>query len=237
VTRQRGFTLLELLVALGIFVLLAGLAFGALRLGGRVWEAGDRRIEASDVMRVGWRFLQRALNGAEALPSLEPGRKGVHFVGTPQSLEFIAEMPGYLGTGGLYLVRLAGEPDPERPGQRRLVLRRILASRYRPDLADDAWQQAVLVPSLEGLQLAYYGSDENGAGGDWQDRWEARSRLPKLVRVGITPAQERPWPLLIAHPRLGQDRKLQEGETAGLEADGGDGARPAGGEAEAGAPP
>ena len=44
---ERGFTLLELLVAITLLGLLMAALFGGLRLGTRVWETADARLDSS----------------------------------------------------------------------------------------------------------------------------------------------------------------------------------------------
>ena len=49
-TGERGFTLLELLISMSLLGLLMLGLFGGLRLGARVWEAGDQ--QSADRIRV-----------------------------------------------------------------------------------------------------------------------------------------------------------------------------------------
>ena len=77
---ERGFTLLELLIAMTLLGLLMLGLFGGLRLGARVWEAGDARAayeaEAGDVP--GFPPLTRALESSlrtlvDGIPATLPG--------------------------------------------------------------------------------------------------------------------------------------------------------------------
>ena len=55
---QRGFTLVEMLVALGIATLLVSLVYGSIRVGQRSARALDRQVEQAEVMRIGWQFKE-----------------------------------------------------------------------------------------------------------------------------------------------------------------------------------
>lgn len=230
---QRGFTLLEMLVAITVFGLLVSMVYGMLRLGSRGWEAGGERIEQADAMRVGWTFLHRALSNARDVKSLQEDSEGLHFRGGEDSLEFVADMPAYLGTGGLHVVSLAVEDADLRPGEegpdRRLALHRIPLLDYDQEGFEEKLQSAVLVDQLESLQIDYFGAlqdDDARArdeGAEWHREWIESATLPVLVRIRVQPYGRDPWPILIAHPQLGRDRKA-EGESDGLsEGVGGDG--------------
>ena len=77
--RIRGFTLLEMLLAISLLTLLAGLAYGTLRIGVRGWEAADAQADREDALRVGWPFLHQTLEGAR--PDLDPTSNTIRFDG------------------------------------------------------------------------------------------------------------------------------------------------------------
>ena len=47
-----GFTLLELLISLTIIGLILVIVFGALRIGARAWEKGERDVETHQIQRI-----------------------------------------------------------------------------------------------------------------------------------------------------------------------------------------
>ena len=212
--RARGFTLLEMLVAISVMTLLVSLVYGMLRMGSRSWESSAARIEATETMRIGWTFVQRALNNARAVPIKIPDAEGLHFIGDNDALEFVTDLPAYLGTGGLHAVGLGLEDEPD--GQfKQLILYRIPLGDYQAttdnDSDPDLLQRAILAEGVEDMMIAYYGvdrtEDSDNEQAMWTSRWQAQPTLPILVKLVVSLADGDTWPLLIAHPQLGSGRQ------------------------------
>lgn len=214
--RQSGFTLLEMLVAVTVLSVLAALVYGMLRIGVRSWEAGSERIAASDLTRIGWQYVHASLAASAAPPSRLPDDPGVHFMGAADSLEFVSELPAWLGGGGLHALRLSlVEGAGVRRDRLELEARPMIAY-DDPDLEPAGLSRAVLAENVERLDFAYFGVDERGGEPEWLDNWSGRGSLPLLVRMEVELADGSAWPVLIAHPRLGQDRQFVAAEDGGV---------------------
>lgn len=204
---QQGFTLLELLVAITLLGLLMAALLGGLRLGARVWETGEARLDANARVQVVQEFLRQRL--AEALPLevvmlAEDGRLGFAFRGTSEEVRFAGALPEQLGAG-VYLMQLtlaAGGDDGER---RDLVLR------WQPlDPADERPEdpaepeERVLLAGVEALELAYFGALDPREAPAWWPEWTQQDAFPGLLRVQLRfpPDDLRRWPELIVHPMV-----------------------------------
>jgi general secretion pathway protein J len=210
--RQSGFTLLEMLVAVTVLSVLAVLVYGMLRIGMRSWEAGSERIASSDLTRIGWHYVHASLAAAASPPSRLPDDPGIHFIGSPDSLEFVSELPAWLGGGGLHALRLSLADSPDgRDGRLELEARPMIAY-DDPDLDPAELPRAVLADDVGRLAFAYFGVDARGGGPAWLDTWSGRESLPLLVRMEVELADGSAWPVLVAHPRLGLDRQLAAAE-------------------------
>ena len=199
---SRGFTLVEVLIALTLLALLMLVLTSALRAMGQVEERVEQRIEATDDYRLATGLLDDAL-GRVSARRFSSGRPDgppqiPFFQAAPDSLSWIGIMPARFGLGGRHYLRLALEAG-EGGGQ--LVLR------YAPWTGApgfDAWSQAkgrVLAAPISALALRY----QDPASGLWSSTWPPHgmaandlplSGLPAAVEIQIEgPAPA--WPPLV----------------------------------------
>ena len=204
--RQRGFTLLEILIAMTLLGLLMAMLFGGLRLGTRAWEASD--VRSADLARLEavQGFIRRALTGAYPLLGTgdDDAKRRIAFTGGAEAVAFTALMPAHFGVGGFYTITLAVEDGVD---DRRLVFRRQL---YRSGdegappspPAGDEEQEKVLLEGLSKAGFSYFGAAGKDETPSWRDEWRNQNFLPELVRLSVTFADEGAWPDLVVAPRI-----------------------------------
>jgi general secretion pathway protein J len=198
--RQRGFTLLELLVAITLLGVLMAALFGALRLGARVWETGEDRLDASARVQVVQDFLRQQLGQTVPLTAItdDPRASGAMlFAGEREGLRFVSLLPAHLGGGASLLELALRQPASDEPGD--LVLRMRPLDLTGDRLAPAAMEERVLIAGIESLELAYFGAERPAAVPVWWQEWQDQRSLPSLVRmrVGFPQGDRRRWPELI----------------------------------------
>ncbi len=202
----RGFTLVELLVALTLLGLIAGVLFGSLRLAGRSWEGGEGKVAQVAEMRLTQQFLRNQITAALPRRMLKAVEFPLLFAGTATELRYVAPLPERVVDGGTQFFRLALVQNGDN-GQ--LVLERM---RPDPDIVQvpefvDA-DRTVLADHIADLRFQYFGRDPDAADTDtptWRDRWDDAQRLPILIRIDVRPAKGPAWPSLVAGPRRGPE--------------------------------
>jgi general secretion pathway protein J len=182
VRRARGFTLLEVLIALSIVGMLLTIAFGGLRVAMAAWRQGEDRAEAHQHVRAVAYTLSRALGAAypyRGTRGLSP-EVVVLFAAGEARLEFVtqaAPLP-LQGPVAFTAVTIALDDDDERG----------LVIRQRPLPNRDPFTEGTVVlrdPSVTSLAFKFLNED-----GEWVDTWDGQDAktIPRAVqlRVGAT---------------------------------------------------
>jgi general secretion pathway protein J len=193
--RGRGFTLVEVVVAMAILSLIMLATMTALRTFGKTQQTVTTMTGRVDDIRAVSGFLRDTLQAAVVSSqrggSLSAGPGGgvrvpPYFKGNARSLEWKAPVMFSESHGGIYLVRVAREEG-------QLVLRWLEPSGKPKDRNID-WsgaEQRTLLENVEALEVFYRADVDQ----PWQDNWKEENS-PALVRLTIK-ADGRYWPDLI----------------------------------------
>jgi general secretion pathway protein J len=201
--RDRGFTLIELTVALVLLALIASVLYGSLSLAGDSWNKGEARVQRTNEMRSSEDFLRRTLTSQHPLrfQKVLPD-KPLYFLGTRDSLAYAAALPGRVG-GGMYYFRVSVAGDGDNA---QLTLARVIPDYSATALPSfDGADVSVLAAGIGAVRFGYFGRDPGSADSvapTWRDRWDDPQRLPDLIRVDVTPVSGTPWPTLVVEPRI-----------------------------------
>ena len=99
--RSRGFTLVELLVAIMILTLFMTASMGAVRIASRSWAVGQERSDATEEMRATADFLRRQFAQLPSLTIGEGDEERLAFAADEKRMRFVAPAPQYSHGAGL----------------------------------------------------------------------------------------------------------------------------------------
>ncbi len=196
---DAGFSLLEMIVALAILGLLTMVLAGGLQLGGHLWAAQDRRLQANDATDAVHAALRTMIQDAQPLPLAGLGDRGAaaFMIGEPHSLDFVTELPDGVGRAGYCDVAIVLAADG------RLMMR------WRPHVHDaraaGPIRETELLRRVVALELAYFVPAAADGAAHWASAWTRPGTMPPLVRVRLrfAPGDLRTWSDVVVAPAAG----------------------------------
>jgi len=213
--QTRGFSLVELLLALTLMSMLLALAYGGLRASTRAADKGQAILEDSGRIRMAHQFVRKQLNQMIPLAFMEDEGTGERtvFQGDAKIIRFVAPMPGYLGFGGPQVQELALIAGDEGD---MLVLSHALLQGFEEQnlyLRDPI----MLIEKIDFAEFSYLGLDEAGELTGWTNYWDQPGVLPLSVSLTVefTGDVYINWPLLTASVRI--DPSALQGQSSELE--------------------
>ena len=203
--RSRGFTLIELVVAMTILGTMMLLLYSGLSFGLRSWDAGDAVGRVAADRRIGEAFVRRELGELFPMRWKDSTRLRLAFEGGKDRLRFVSTRPAGIAMGGLALVGIEAQGDARR-GERHLVMRRAV-----PDESADSFdpldqaEATVVIANVDSVSFQYFGAENDFTDPAWQDEWTYQGRIPQMVRVRIVLAGGVPLPEMNIRVMLGEE--------------------------------
>ena len=179
----RGFTLLELLLAMSVLALVAAICYGAFHLGIRAVERGEVAVVSAQRLRVATDVLIRQIKSIVPYRAhnREEDESYPFFYGHGTSMIFVTGN-GLHGGGGLVRVcyYVAGEPPQLRMQESEFFSPNSLG---RVDGCEPNARDSTLLDDFKSLHFEYMMSD--GVDTEWRAEWNGHEEdaIPSAVRV------------------------------------------------------
>jgi prepilin-type N-terminal cleavage/methylation domain-containing protein len=186
-TDEQGFSLVELLVALSISSLIAGLLFGGYSFVSKAWSNAQTSEDNSSEIYAAQTFLRRAFND---IPEMQ---RNTQFVGSTTGVQFTANfaMPGEAVAPTL--VSLVAETCPEG--------RCLVVALAHSDAQTGKAQEFARTPLVRGIDDIAFTYLAGGSEPSWHSAWSTQDGVPMLVRIDVQlPKGKRVWPTLYLVP-------------------------------------
>ncbi len=181
---RRGFTLLELLIALAILAMIAGSVAAGIRLAVGSIERGEAVTRDAARLRAAVGIVERALMSTDPLPIPVGDNTTAYFVGKEKSVRFLtAGAPSAVQGGGLRLIAFF-----ERTGAGGNGIAMATASPFRAEGAE-RWEETekarILIQGGGNLAFSYSAGPTEEGTWEWLPSWDLKEtgRLPAGVRV------------------------------------------------------
>ena len=184
-SRQRGFTLVEVVIALTIVATLLVVMFGSLRVGLAAWQRGDERAEVLDRARSLTQIVTRTLGAAHPYTTSAHGGEAPRllFEGTPDRVAFVTAEPPFPTAAPIAFtaVTLSRDAGPVAG----------LAMRQKPlpneEPFDRGLQPALVDGTVSDVRFRYLRESDRV----WTENWDAveEKALPLAVEITLTIVQ------------------------------------------------
>jgi len=183
----RGFTLVELLVALTIMAVVLGLLTNSMQFSLKTTDAVESSIASAASLHQGQRALKRQLQ--MAVPVRKAGSDDedtLEFAAASKELEFVAPLPGLTTGGGLYRITIRVEDDVRLGGGdgRLLMTYRSFVEESEFSRNVEESPELVLLQGFSDAEFSYLDTHQARAT-DWTTDWRHADRLPDLVRLRV----------------------------------------------------
>ena len=203
--RARGFTLIEMVVALALLGTMMLLMYSGLTFGLRGWDAADTNGRRTADRRIAENFLRREIGETFPMRFKDPMTLKVAFEGKENRLRFVSSRPAGISAFGLSLVGLEIETDDIKR-TRNLVMRRAMPDDEAKDFAPlDKGERTVLFEGVDAVVFEYFGSENDFTDPKWVEAWDFAGRVPQLIRIRIRTADGGSLPEMVVRLMLSEE--------------------------------
>jgi len=196
IIQLRGFTLIEIMIALVLLSMTLLLLFSSLHTANKYWQMGEKTIERNEETRLLSRFIRKRITQAVPMLWIEKGEKRLLFQGRQNELRFVSTLPAHRGGGGLHILTLKVVVTDST---KQLGLNHRLLDPDAAPFSDpvNVKEFIVIVDDIDTISLSYFGKTKNDDEARWFDEWESEAYMPQLVRLQVHFQNENnDWPFI-----------------------------------------
>jgi general secretion pathway protein J len=193
---SRGFTLLELLIALTIVALIVVIIFSALRIGIRAWEKGEKDVDMRQRQRIVLDLIKRQLASTCASDVWGRDQQLASLKGDSKSIDFVSHIPLTPGNRfGLVYVQYAVKKDKEGKKEHLTFYEKSIALPDKKSGAGnpDEGDFSELLPGMKSIVFEYLKDRPGEEASIWQKTWDPAvdKGVPRAVRVTLEENDEK----------------------------------------------
>lgn len=177
---SRGFTLLELMIAIAMTAIIVVIVAGAMRLGIQSVDRGEKRIDALERMRTSLNIIEAQIQSMTGLTYDDNGEKKRYFKAARDSLKFSTDYSIWGGQRGYTVVSYAVETGND--GKQTMKATENIAGM-------DKGTETPLLGSFDKVYFEYYSKGPTDEKGSWTDEWTDDINIPEKVKLHLVSGQ------------------------------------------------
>jgi general secretion pathway protein J len=173
---EKGFTLLELVIAITLVATIILIITGAVRLGYRSVNSGEKKIENLERFRASLMIINAQIQSGAPLTFEENGLKRVYFEGSRDYMRVATNYSIWGGRKGYVLVsyRIRLEENGT-----------VTMYASESTVGTTARRETRLFNGLDRIYFEYFYRDSTEEVGEWVDEWTDDTKTPERVRVWL----------------------------------------------------
>lgn len=194
ILRRDGFTLLELTISIMLIGIIVLILVGAMRLGSRSVESGEKKIEYLERIRTSLNIIDSQIQSLIPLAYEQDGNMKYYFKGEREFMQFSTNYSIWGGQKGYVIVTYKVETDS-------LGKQYLNASENVVGLANN--REVKLFTAFDRIYFEYFYKDPTEEQGSWVEQWKEDAGIPEKVKVHfVEGVRDLTFPLKIRVNRL-----------------------------------
>lgn len=173
---NRGFTLLELLISIVILVIIILIIAGAMRLGFRSVDAGEKKTESLERFRTSLNIINSQIQSLLPITLSEEGTQQSNFTGSRQSMHFSTNYSIWGVQKGY--VEVSYDVSYEDTGKQALYASENI-------MGTEGSKEIKLFDALDEIYFDYFYKDPTEEEGKWVEEWTDTLSLPEKIRLHL----------------------------------------------------
>lgn len=170
----QGFTLLELTISIALIGIIVLIISGALRLGWRAIESGEKKIESLERSRSSFAIIDSQIQSYTPLTYEEDAEKKYYFTGERNSMQFSTNYSVWGGEKGYVIATYTVTPG-ENGKQIMSVSENIVGM--------ETTRMTELFNTFEEIYFEYFYEDFMEEEGEWVQQWTETTGVPQKVKL------------------------------------------------------
>jgi general secretion pathway protein J len=178
---EKGFTLLELLISMVMLGIIVVILVGALRLGFRSVDSGERKADSLERMRVSLSVIDSQIQSQTALTYQEGEAENFYFTGERDSLEFSTNYSIWGGQKGYVVVSYRVSQEEEKEEEKGKAV--LYASEHIVGVEET--KETKLLDAFDNIYFEYFYKGPTDEVGNWVDEWTDTSQIPAKIKIHL----------------------------------------------------
>ncbi len=173
---QRGFTLVEIQIALLLLLLIMAALMGSLQLVSKTMSSTESLVEKNADLRIVSNLLRSLSTGATPYQMPRGDENQLVFKGALDEIYFVGNLPEFVVKGGPWLLHIFQDKEQLLLGYRVVDHARSMRDNYEAD-----YEIVVLLDHINIIDFGYL----DGATQSWSTVWDNAEIMPDAISVSI----------------------------------------------------